>query len=212
MPEKKKSNYEIVREQWQQRFLEMDQNDLIKRLPELAKNGDYLTIRHFNRSLGIHRKDGYIVALEDNDPVSLTTCLNIYTLLYYCKNDAKYMNDWRPFPQLRNAGPYGPAYNKTVLHDFASTFAGHTDLLEKAFKIMGGVKLPLSDVGYEVKGFECIPVRFFFWDADDEFPAQGNILFDYGCTDFIHVESIVTIASEGVKYLAQLAGVELKDR
>ncbi|MBP0970380.1 MAG: DUF3786 domain-containing protein, partial [Oscillospiraceae bacterium] len=85
-----------------------------------------------------------------------------------------------------------------------------TELLEEAFRKMGGTKLPLSDVGYEVKAFECIPVRFFFWDGDDEFPAQGNILFDYGCTDFIHIESIVSIASEGVSYLARLAGLTLK--
>jgi hypothetical protein len=207
MAEERRSNYEILADQWKQRFLEMDQSVLMRRLPELKPEGDYLTIRHFNRRLGIHRTEGSITAMDDNESVSLTTRFNIYTLLHYCKDGARQTNEWKPFPDLRDARNYGPAYNRTVLKSFAETFAGRTDALEEAFTKMSGTKLPISDVGYEVKGFECIPVRFLFWDGDDEFPAQGNILFDYGCTDFIHIESIVSIASEGVRYLAKLAGI-----
>ena len=67
---------------------------------------------------------------------------------------------------------------------------------------LGGKKLPWSDMGYELSAFECIPVRFLFWEGDEEFPAQGNLLFDAGVTDFIHGESIVTIASVGLSRLA----------
>ena len=57
--------------------------------------------------------------------------------------------------------------------------------------------------------FACIPVTFLFWDGDDEFPAQGNILFDASATDFIHVESVVTLASVGLQKLADHAGIPL---
>ena len=211
MSEQRKSNYEVLCDQWQQRFLEMDQAELIRRIPELVPDGEHLIIRHFGRRLGIHRTEGHIDAMDDSDPVSLTTRMNIYTLLHYCKYGARFLNDWRPFPELRDAGPYGPAFNKTVRHEFGATFSGHADRLEEALRAMNGVKLPLADVGYEVKGFECIPVRYLFWEGDDEFPAQGTILFDYSCTDFIHVESIVSIASEGICYLAKLAGLEIRD-
>ena len=72
-----------------------------------------------------------------------------------------------------------------------------------------GKKLPWSDAGYELKAFECIPVRFLFWDGDDEFPAQGNVLFDASATDFIHGESVVTIAAIGLDRIAKFAGVPL---
>ena len=51
-----------------------------------------------------------------------------------------------------------------------------------------------------------------FWDRDDEFEAQGNILFDYSATDFNHVESAVSIADSGIKRLAELAGVPLRGK
>ena len=62
-------------------------------------------------------------------------------------------------------------------------------------------------LGY--KAFECIPVRFLFWEGDEEFPAQGNILFDASATDFIHGESVVTIAVIGLMRLANLAGIAM---
>ena len=50
-------------------------------------------------------------------------------------------------------------------------------------------------------------MRYLFWDGDDEFPAQANILFDKNVVDFIHVESTVTIAMEGLYRLAEAAGL-----
>ena len=45
-----------------------------------------------------------------------------------------------------------------------------------------------------------------FWDGDEEFPAQVNLLFDRNATDLIHVESVVTIASQLQAHLERLAG------
>ena len=44
-----------------------------------------------------------------------------------------------------------------------------------------------------------------FWDGDDEFPAQANLLFDRSATDFIHIESVVTIATELLRQLSEAA-------
>ena len=77
---------------------------------------------------------------------------------------------------------------------------------------LGGRELPQGDVGYEIKAFECMPMRFYFWDADEEFEAQGNILFDYSATDFNHIESAVSIADVGIKRLAELAGVPVRGK
>ena len=70
------------------------------------------------------------------------------------------------------------------------------------------MKLPWSDVGYELR---AIPIRFLFWEGDEEFPAQANVLFDAGATDFIHGESVVTIASVGLDKIVRAAGVR-RDR
>jgi hypothetical protein len=50
-----------------------------------------------------------------------------------------------------------------------------------------------------------MPIRFLFWDGDEEFPAQANILFDENITEFTHEETVVTIASDGVRCLTDAA-------
>ena len=64
------NNYEKWCEQWREKFLNMDQEELKKRLPELKEEGAWLTLRHFGRALGVHRENGRIIALEDQDPVT----------------------------------------------------------------------------------------------------------------------------------------------
>ena len=67
-------------------------------------------------------------------------------------------------------------------------------------------------MGYEIKAFECMPMRFYFWVRDEEFEAQGNILFDYSATDFNHVESAVSIADEGIRRLAEISGLPIRGK
>lgn len=74
------------------------------------------------------------------------------------------------------------------------------------------MKQPWSDVGYELRAFACIPIRFLFWEGDEEFPAQANVLFDAGATDFIHGESVVPIASVGLDKIVRAAGPERVSR
>ena len=91
-------------------------------------------------------------------------------------------------------------------------FPGMKKNFGSAFGKLGGKELPQGDVGYEIRAFECMPMRFFFWEKDEEFEAQGNILFDYSATDFNHVESAVSIADAGIRRLAELAGLPLKGK
>lgn len=194
---------------WQNRFLTLDQDQLLKKLPCLKIEDDYLTLSYFQKKHGIHRGTGKIVCFGYDKPLTLFTRLNIYTLLWYCTESAAFKGEWLPFRSLKDASPFGPAFQKTVVDVFARTFSGHSGELEAAFQKMGGKKLPHSDVGYQLNAFECIPVQFLFWDGDDEFPAQANILFDRGSTDYIHVESLVSIASEGLSFLTEVSGVAL---
>lgn len=205
-----KDNYETLCADWQKRFLQLDINSLTKKLPEIHSDGSWLMISHFHRRYAVSLQDGSICCLDSDSPVSLFTRLNIYTLFWYCKDEVSASNDWIPFRDLKDASPFGPAFQRSVIHVFSETFSGHMKELEQACRLLGGRKLNISDMGYELDAFQCIPVQFLFWDGDDEFPAQSNILFQRNCVDFIHVESIVSIASEGLARLSEASGIPLQ--
>lgn len=203
------NNYEKWCQEWQERFLTLDQKELLKKIPELKEEDNYLTLIYFHKKYGIHKETGEIICFESQKPLTLFCKLNIYTLLWYCKDTASFTGEWLPFRSLKDASPFGPAFQKTVIDVFAATFSGHIEELKAACEAMGGQRLSHADAGYELLAFSCIPVRFLFWDGDDEFPAQANILFDKSATDYIHVESLVSIASEGLSLLSELSNLPL---
>lgn len=209
MERQKISNYEKLCEDWRQKFLTMDQSRLLRKLPELKEEGDYLTLRHFGRKFGIHRQYGNIILLDsEKDKIDTGTRMNIYNLLWYSKETAFFRNRWVPFRSVKGAGPFDPAFQKTVLKPFARTFSGKTEKLKLAAERLGGVPVKQGDAGYILQAFACIPMQFLFWDGDEEFEAQANILFDQSVTDYIHVESTVSLAVEGVNRLAAMAGIQ----
>ncbi|MGI6217784.1 MAG: DUF3786 domain-containing protein [Coriobacteriales bacterium] len=202
-------NYAAQCEEWRKKFLDMDQIDIVRRVPEIERGEETLGIWHFGRHLIVSRSTGEITCDSDDLPVPYTPKLNVYTLFWYCKPTARMAGDWVAFSNLRDAANFAPAFKKMIIDSLAATFSGHEDSLEPAVKKIRGKRV--SSNVYELRAFQCIPMRVCFWDGDEEFPASANILFDSSAVDFIHVESVVTIAVEGIRQLARAAGLEIKN-
>lgn len=194
-----KDHYELQCAQWAKRISGLDGEKLQRKLPELHKRDNGLTIWHFDRQILVDLDTGLLRCISDLNPLSLTEKLNIYTLLWYCKEQATLSGHWLPFHSMKDASPYAPAFEKTVLCSFSRAFDGKEDLLKAAVCKIGGSLIHKNS--YFVPAFACMPLRLQFWDGDEDFPAQGNILFDKNATNFIHVESLVTIASQCVQRL-----------
>lgn len=200
-------HYELTCEKWREIFLGLDQQELAKRF-SMQQDEDAWYIEYYHRCYRLDKKSGRIVWKENPDmPLSFNTLMSIYNLFYYSKPYAQVRGEFVPFRQVKRAAPFDPAFQKTVIRVLAKSFEGHADLLEKACLAMGGTKIPQGDVGYVVKAFDWMPVMVVFWDADEEFEAQANILFDADITDFLHEETVVCIGSELVKRLCEEVGI-----
>ena len=200
------NNYETWRSDWQKRFCSMDKKKLLAKLPFLSMDAHFLFVPYLKKTCKIRLSDGVI---EPSD-LSLYDYLNIFTLFWYAKEHASLTGEFCAFRYLKDASPFDAAFEKNNLRAFAETFSGQKEKLESVLKSLGGRKLPVGDIAYQIDVFPCIPMQVIFWDADEEFPAQCNLLFDRSATDFIHVESIVTIASETLRHLANAAQLPLR--
>jgi hypothetical protein len=105
------------------------------------------------------------------------------------------------FRDIRECADFEPAYQKTTITPFATYFNKKTDLLKKRANDIGGQINSYGDVSFTVDVFPLIPLQFIFWDGDEEFPANANILFDKNIAQFIHPESISVLANAGTKLL-----------
>lgn len=202
----RKSNYQKLVEDWEKKFLQMDHARLRRLIPSLEKRDGYLQIRQFDRLYRISLETGVITAC-DGGAASETEKLNIYTLFNYIRDDARFRGNWLPFRDIRGANVFDSAFQRGVNDAVAQSFSGHAAELRAALADLGGSDIGVGDVGFEVPCFAEIPLRLLFWDGDDEFPAQANMLFDEGVVDFIHVESLVSIATECLSRLLARSGL-----
>ena len=205
-------NYLMTCEKWRKIFLTLDHEKLIHRF-SLQSDDDAIYLRFFHQDYRLDRRTGMITLVEAPDLLlGFNTVMSIYNLFYYAKKDAKVRGTFVPFRQVKRAAPFDPAFQKTVLQPIAQTFSEHCKELEKACIALGGTKIRQGDVGYVIEAFSWMPVTILFWDGDDEFEAQANMLFDADITDYIHEETVCCIASCLASRLAQEAGFSRVDQ
>ena len=78
-------------------------------------------------------------------------------------------------------------------------------LVELAGKAYGATPLDHGDVSVRVQALPKAPVALILWRGDDEFPPEGNILFDQGIIDILSAEDIAWLAGMVVYPLLGMA-------
>ena len=204
MLENRQSNYDQVIENWRLKFLEMDQEELIRKF-QLEADEEFLYIIYFSKRFRIDRKNGFIT--ENGKSPGFDTVMNIYNTFYYSAAHPVASGNLVAFRQVKRVYPFEAAYRRTIIFRLQELFAGKTEELRKACEALGGTLLPQGDVGYVLPVFPFLNIAVLFWDKDEEFEAQANMLFDSEITEFMHEENVVCVAADAVYYLTLAAGM-----
>lgn len=201
-------NYDVVCDNWRKIYQAMDKEELKERF-HLKSDEQALYIIFYNEEYRLDHKSGMLTLLRDPDRKLLfAAVISIYNLFHYSKPGAVLSNEFVPFRQVKRAAPFAPAFQKKTVDFLAETFDGHMEELRRACISLGGTPMKQGDVGYQISVFDCLPIQVFFWDGDEEFPAQANILFDANITDFVHEETVSCIGTSLVNRLIEESGIE----
>lgn len=210
MEKEKTSNYDKVVEAWRRRFLEMDAEALVKKFG-LEADDEALYVTYFSRKLRLDRKSGELSFTDQpKEKPGFHTTMTIYNMFHYAVECPKASGRLVPFREVKRVYPFERAYQNTILRELQNTFSGHVEELKAACKSLGGTPLPQGDAGFVLPVFPFLKLAVLFWDGDEEFSAQANMLFDSNITDFMHEENVVGVAEAAVFYLTQAAGLEAK--
>ena len=115
-----------------------------------------------------------------------------------------------PFRSVKRAYPFESAYRKSILEPLAKLFTGRAcRSCATRSRRWGAEPMAQGDAGGKLAVIPGLPLAVLFWDGDDEFPAQVNMLFDANITDFMHEENVVTTASDAAMFLAEAAGLSV---
>ena len=147
-------------------------------------DGNEFYVNLLGREFAISHPD-YAIRALDNGPIPPLPTQTF--LLRYLQESKKvaWCGTWKTFREMPWGEMYITPYTGRVLTRAAYTFSFKLAAFAAACEKMGATKLPHGDAGYQ---FELVPgfyVQILFWQGDEEFPPNAQVIYsDYFAEGF----------------------------
>lgn len=186
------SECEALYEQWTQEFSGFEP-ERISRILNLKYDEEYLYITYFDVLYRLEIKEGKLSKQDKDgqwqDNLYFNECMVIYHLLKYTKDSPGKAGIWVPNATLDERVTRNRNMPDPLLTPFARKWSGNCAGLKQACINAGGKEFDKGDVAFQFAVFPFMEVQLIFWDADEDFPAQVQVLFDKKVMDYVHFET-----------------------
>jgi len=102
---------------------------------------------------------------------------------------------WISFAEIPGGTFYHPVFLQRSKGPLVKFFGEDPQkLLSIASEEFGGEPWDMGDTGVKIDAFPRVSLGLVLWKGDEEFPPEGNVLFDSSITGYLPVEDIVILA------------------
>ena len=117
-------------------------------------------------------------------------------VLHYITSDGPVPPDSDPitFKEVPSGAFYSAAFDRRAKNPLLGVFGDDPSRAVKAAESLGGRRADGGDVAVTVPAFPMVDITMVFYRADDEFPADVNLLLSSGITAYLSTEDIATVA------------------
>jgi hypothetical protein len=103
--------------------------------------------------------------------------------------------EWIAFQDIPDGRFYLDAFLKRAKVPLVGAFGNQPEkLIEVAAKAYGAVPFDHGDCSVLVKALPLIDVALILWKGDEEFPPEGNVLFDKSISSILSAEDVAWLA------------------
>jgi hypothetical protein len=114
--------------------------------------------------------------------------------------------EWISFQEIPDGRFYLDAFHRRAKNPMVQSFGERPDLLVRLAKqVYGAQSSDQGDASVLVQALPLIAVTLILWKGDEEFPPEGNILFDRGIIQIFSAEDIAWLAGMVVYPLIGMA-------
>ena len=99
----------------------------------------------------------------------------------------------RAFKELPEGGIYQSTFAQRAIKPLLANFGQRPRLLLATAGTYGGLPVKMGDVAVTLHALPRVPLTLVVWQGDEEFPAEGSILFDSSITDYLPTEDITVL-------------------
>jgi hypothetical protein len=155
-----------------------------------------IAIEYLNQSYRITKPDIEISLMDSQEEVSMRDKVLILHYLLSAKG-TPIANKLISFKELPGGSNYFRTFSKRAIEPLMEHFGEQPHVLIDTAGKLGGHNVALGDVAVTVNAFSRVPVTIVLWQGDEEFPAQGDILFDASISDYLSTYD-VTVLCESI--------------
>jgi hypothetical protein len=167
-------------------------------------DGTRLQFPFINKAVTVTWPEGQILG---PDPAKELTLQEQVLILHYLLKapGAPPTGQWITFREIPSGEFYYSAFVQRAKDPLVKTFGYQPQLLAELGVRRGGVKREEGDVCICFQAFPKIPVCLILWAGDDEFPPDGNVLFDASIVHYLIAEDAAVLAGMVVYPLIGMA-------
>lgn len=151
-----------------------------------------LVIRYGGRLYQVRHPEGDISHCEPNEhslPVEITDqILILQYLTEVCGVPPS--RKWISFRELPGGNNHYASFKLEAMEPLAKRFGSTPAEFELACQKIGGKKLTMGDLAFAIPVFPRLELAFVLWLANEEGPAQANILFDATASMHLNTEGL----------------------
>jgi hypothetical protein len=166
--------------------------------------GGTFELPFINRLSMVTWPEGQITGPDPAQELSLQEQVLILHYLLQVTEAPLTMN-WITFREIPSGEFYYSAFVKRAKEPLVTTFGDRPQLLAELGSQLGGTRWEEGDVSVYFQAFPKVPVCLVLWSGDDEFPPDGNILFDASISQFLSAEDVAVLSGMVVYPLVGLA-------
>ena len=108
------------------------------------------------------------------------------------------------FKELPEGTNYFPTFYQRSIKPLIDNFSNEPERLLDTARILDGHEADFGDTAVTINAFSRVPITLVLWKSDDEFPPEGNILFDSTISDYLPVEDITVLCETITRRLVKL--------
>jgi len=157
-----------------------------------------IAIEYLNRLYRITMPNVEVLLADSREEVSIRDRVLILHYLLSAKG-TPITNRLIAFKELSGGDNYFRTFSKRAIEPLVEHFGEQPHVLIDTAGKLGGHMVAYGDAAVTINAFSRVPVTIVLWQGDDEFPAQGDILFNAAISDYLSTYD-VTVLCESITW------------
>jgi len=148
-----------------------------------------ILVEYLNQSYQVTVPDVEVLLKDSEESVPLRDKILILHYLTQARG-TPLSNKIITYKELPEGANYFRTFSKRAIKPLVDHFGREPGQLVNTAKKLGGRRVDYGDVAVTIDAFSRVPVTLVLWRGDEEFPAEGSILFDSTISDYLSTEDI----------------------